>query len=379
MAWKAGFAELTKKTHSQQGVWWLNGFWEKGAEKEANTIYEFVQTFKELDHGGKIIELKGKAKEKQNEYKEGCDLDEFKAHRFLETVGETLTVVELRKRLETIDIDKNKRMAISEYLLFRYKQTPDALVNSPQGDNQKEIAAAQEQVAQLQAALTDLQQKLDEQKALVEKLKVEEEALAKLQEEQTAAEEAAKKALADQETAEALVKKAEAELKAAVDDLVRQETEYKTKVDTLKGKTEDSSLSTVQKSKAVAELAQLQSEDPLPLRKAKITQEAALRKVEKERKVAEKATDVAKGKAQGAEEARKATDAKKAETEESRKEAEIQKEQVEKATKETEEKFSAAQATLDELKKKSGAAHGALWWIEKDLAEAKKFFGGRKK
>jgi len=70
---------------------------------------------------------------------------------------------------------------------------------------------------------------------------------------------------------------------------------------------------------------------------------------------------------------------KKVETEESRKAAEIQKEQVETATKETEEKFTTAQATLEALKKKSGAAHGALWWIEKDLAEAKKFFGGRKK
>ncbi len=40
----------------------------------------------------------------------------------------------------------------------------------------------------------------------------------------------------------------------------------------------------------ILELAQLKQEDPLPLRKAKVTQEAALRKVEKERKAAEAAT-----------------------------------------------------------------------------------------
>jgi hypothetical protein len=43
----------------------------------------------------------------------------------------------------------------------------------------------------------------------------------------------------------------------------------------------------VQRNKAANELAQLKGEDPLPLRKAKITQEAALRKVEKERKITE--------------------------------------------------------------------------------------------
>lgn len=37
--------------------------------------------------------------------------------------------------------------------------------------------------------------------------------------------------------------------------------------------------SQVAKSKAAAELAQAKQEDPLPLRKAKITQEAALKKV----------------------------------------------------------------------------------------------------
>merc|ERR1711991_140743 len=40
----------------------------------------------------------------------------------------------------------------------------------------------------------------------------------------------------------------------------------------------------VKKSRAAAELAQLKAEDPLPLRRAKITQEAALRKLEKSEK-----------------------------------------------------------------------------------------------
>jgi hypothetical protein len=43
----------------------------------------------------------------------------------------------------------------------------------------------------------------------------------------------------------------------------------------------------VARNKAAAELAQVKNENPLPLRRAKITQDAALRKVEKDGKAAE--------------------------------------------------------------------------------------------
>ena len=48
---------------------------------------------------------------------------------------------------------------------------------------------------------------------------------------------------------------------------------------TLDAKTKDQSIGQVSRNKAVQELAQLKGQDPLPLRRAKITQEAAVRKV----------------------------------------------------------------------------------------------------
>ena len=39
---------------------------------------------------------------------DGCELDEFWSHKFLESVGETLTVIQLRERLKAIDVDNNK-------------------------------------------------------------------------------------------------------------------------------------------------------------------------------------------------------------------------------------------------------------------------------
>jgi len=337
MAWKPAFAEITKKTHSQQAIWWLNGFWNSGAEKEAQTIYDMAQKFKELEFGEKIIEKKGKAKEKAPEYKEGNEIDEFKAHRFLETQGETLTVVELRKKLETIDIDKNKKLAISEYLLFKYGKTPEQLVKAPQGDNKAKVDEAQAQVDQVQSSLADVQQKLEAQRVALEQQKIEE----------AAAKEAAEK-----------LKKAEAELRAAVEDLKKQEDEYKGKVSALEAKTQDSSLSTVAKNKAVAELAQLKAEDPLPLRKAKITQEAALRKVEKERKAADAAT---------------------AKAEKSRLESEEKQAQLETAEKDLQSKMTEAEEALEAIKKEGGVPLGAIWWMEKELAEARKFLVPKKK
>jgi len=167
-------------------------------------------------------------------------------------------------------------------------------------------------------------------------------------------------------------------LRAAVEDLKKQEEDYKTKVSTLEGRTQDSSLSTVQKSKAVNELAQLKGEDPLPLRKAKITQEAALRKVEKERKAAETATAAATQKAEASAAAQKAAEEAAEKAEQARKATEEKSVEVESAVKETQVKFDEAIATLEALKQKSGSAQGALWWMSKEVEEARKFLAPKK-
>jgi membrane protein involved in colicin uptake len=108
--------------------------------------------------------------------------------------------------------------------------------------------------------------------------------------------------LRQQKKAEEEVRKAEEELRAAVDELKKQEDTYNKQVSDLETKSKDANASTVQKNKAAAELAQLKQEDPLPLRRAKITQEAKLRPVEKARQAQEKATAEASLKAENAKE-----------------------------------------------------------------------------
>jgi len=275
---KEKFFTLTRKTYIEQAKWYLNAFWLEGAEQDSENVWKFAQKFIELD----------------SKKKEGNELDEFFSHKFLESLGETLTVIALREKLRKIDMDANGKMALLEYLLFKFGKLPKDVVNAPQGGNPEEINLAQQKLDSVQSALVEMQAKEED------------------------------------------LRKGEAELKTAVDDLNAQETAYKNQVTTLEQKSTDSSASTVAKSKAAAELAQLKAENPLPLRKAKITQEAALRKVEKERKAAEA------------------------------------------AVRDLEQKFQAAQDYLLEVKQKGGAPLGSMWWMERELKEAQKYLPKRK-
>jgi len=294
--------------------------------------------------------------------KNGNELDEFKAHQFLEDIGETKTVVELRDTLRKVDIDMNKRMALVEYLLFKYSKSVQELLTLPQGD-QKQIDEAQAKLQAVNDALQDLQVQLDRQQKDLEAQRVAE-ANAKQ------SEEAARQSEATLKQAEAVVKQAEADLKSAVDDLKKQEDDYHNLIKTLETKSNDETVALVQRRAAAATLAQTKQEDPLPLRKAKITQEASLRKVEKERKKAEEAARKAEqASALAAEESRKA--------EQATRELEEQKKRVEEAIRETEQKFQEANEYLEKVKKTS-VPRGSLWWIERELKEAQKYLPKRK-
>jgi membrane protein involved in colicin uptake len=95
-------------------------------------------------------------------------------------------------------------------------------------------------------------------------------------------------------------------------------------------------------------LAQHLGEDPLPLRRAKITNEAAVKKAERTAKAAA--------------EARAAAEA---------------------AMVDAAKKVDEAEKYLKEVSSRPGSAAGALWWIERELHEARAYLptakGGYKK
>ena len=270
------FVNLCQRTYKEQAVWFLNAFWNDLGEKEAERLWSYVQKCSDIDLENK---------------EEGCGLDEMMAHRFLEEFGETLTVRELRAKLRSVgaigETERPKTVPLTHYLTFKYNYDWHILVNASQGDNSEELARAQEMLNAVNKACKE-------------------------------AEKAAKDA-----------KIAQDELNAALAALHKEEAEYNGKIEDAKKRSETGGV--VSKNKAKAELAQLQSEDPLPLRRAKITTEAAVKRADKTKKAADDALA------------------------------------------EAQQRVAEAEEYLKQVKAKCGSAQGGIWWIERELHEAKKY------
>jgi len=209
----------------------------------------------------------------------GCELDELNAHRFLEFYNNTHTVRELRDKLREIGWDRRPMMfPLLLVLVLEFKLDWKAVPKYPQGCNAEALAEAQRKLDEVQLALAEAQ-------------------------------------------------KAEAEVKTALAEVSKQEIAREKKTKDL---TEKSQGTGVKAGMAKQELAQHLAEDPLPLRKAKITLEAANRKCEKA---------------------------------------------VDKANKAVQE----AEAALEALKAAGGDdAPGAIFFMERDLQEAKKYLPSSK-
>uniref|UniRef100_A0A6U1WWW6 Calcium-regulated actin-bundling protein C-terminal domain-containing protein n=1 Tax=Vannella robusta TaxID=1487602 RepID=A0A6U1WWW6_9EUKA len=499
---------LCTKTYKEQGVWFLNCFWEDFAEKEAETIWNYVETNATLD-----IE----------EHEEGHALDEMKAHVFLEKFDETLTVREMRAKLRSTgaigETERPKKVPLTHYLLYKYNVNWHSLVDeTKQGDNSEEMEKAERLLAEVTAAFKESEERASEARnalnaavsaenaakqreaeavesenaavsaenaakareaeavesenqavqqendakaseaAAVERENeavqqeneaVQREASAKASEEEAKKREAsAKESHAKSQEKEAAAKKdadvaaaahseaqaAQKELEEALAALHAEEKAYNDKKAELERKSTEGGV--VSMNKAKNELAQHLAEDPLPLRRAKITAEAAVKRAEKASKVsadarasaeasadaASKARQVAEDAAQEASQARSVAEADAAAASKAREaaaaareaasnaraqatkdreaaeearrkaaaareEATRSREAAEQARAASEEAKAAADKALDdaanklqeaenymqEVKSKPGVAYGQLWWIDRELYEQKKY------
>ncbi|KAL6071241.1 putative TolA family protein [Balamuthia mandrillaris] len=143
------FKEVIARRYKDQAIFFLNAFWAE-CRNDAEKVWQSVEKFQELD-----LERK----------KEGNDLDEFNAHRFLEFWGETQTVVKMRDMLRELGLNRHKRMSLIEYLVCKYGQTVHELLSRPQGTNE-ELVRAQEA---LEAVQTEIN-KIETRKAELERL-----------------------------------------------------------------------------------------------------------------------------------------------------------------------------------------------------------------
>lgn len=115
--------QLCGLNHKQQAVWFLNAFWDQ-YQGEAEKLWKHVHLFGDLD---------------LQHHADGSALDELNAHRFLEQIGETLTVVALRDRLRKTgaigQTERPKVVPLTHYILWRYEVDWHVLVNTSGQDS----------------------------------------------------------------------------------------------------------------------------------------------------------------------------------------------------------------------------------------------------
>uniref|UniRef100_A0A7S2RY24 TolA protein n=1 Tax=Mucochytrium quahogii TaxID=96639 RepID=A0A7S2RY24_9STRA len=543
--------ELNHRTYKEQAVWFLNAFWNVGPNfcedaEEREKVWTFAQKCEQLDPKGE----------------QGNELDELKAHILIEQIEGAVTVANMRQALRKVDIDFNKMVSLTEFLVFKYNVSWQELVNAPQGnhddqnrlvqaantlenakttleesekqqkialENERESTCAAKEATEKQQSCVQAETRAkekenvakeaaelansEESKAMLlesaatasekeavnaeteamqneaaaretestavnseeeathrESDALEAEAKARAQESESLEKETKAVQIEEEATqAEEKQKQAQALVLAAVDEITKEEEAFNSKCRELENISQDISKGMVRRNTAKNELAQLLSKDPMPLQKAKILEQAALRKQqratnkakdarlaataardeavkfarlsteqrtksEEEREQAEVARQAAsrdreiatdsrakseqaralaaacREKAQNdlrmstvareeaSQSARKASEEAKA-AEESRVLAEEQRSEaddaatkaaVAKAQAETSrvdadaklekavQLFQQAEERLEKLKKTiSGAGHGKLWWMDRELSEAKRYMSPR--
>jgi len=234
-------------------------------------------------------------------------------------------------------------MGLAEFLVWEYHQSVAELMKRPQGGETGEVLKAQAMLAEVESRFKAAQIAL-EQSSITET-----KAIAAKEAATASAEIAAHKA---EEAAAAA-----AEQQAAVDALKAQEDSYAAKTHDLQTKAEAGGVSGM---RSKNELAQHLAEDPLPLRKAKLTAEAAAKKTDKANQVAQASKDAA--------------DRDRAAAESAAATAEKDRLLAAAAVEDSERALAEAEAYLEEQKAKgTGETHGTFWWMDRELAERKKF------
>ncbi|KAL7716420.1 Calcium-regulated actin-bundling protein C-terminal domain-containing protein [Entamoeba marina] len=283
---------LAGKKYKEQAIWFLNAYWLEGGEAEAEKVWDYCNKFGEFD---------------PENHAEGCSLDELNIHRILEFYSMHKTIQEFRESLRSQQFEFKKLFALCVFLAWNYKMPLKKLINAPQGAQSAEMQKAQQ-------LLEEVQKMLDE----------------------------ALKMAKDAAEREKELAQAEKEVAKALAELKKQEDEFNNKTNTLKA-TVEKETGVVKKNRAQAELAQHLESDPLPLRKAKTTTEAAKRKAEKALKSAQEA-----------------------------------RQEADDAVDRTKKRLQEAEEYLEQQKAAAAAGQGLMWWMSRELEEKKKFMPMKK-
>mmetsp|Transcript_33385 Transcript_33385/g.49001 ORF Transcript_33385/g.49001 Transcript_33385/m.49001 type:complete len:389 (-) Transcript_33385:12-1178(-) len=330
---------LNSQSFKEQAIWFLNA--NDAGPEDCELVWQ--------------MHKKSVALEKSKE--DGTQLDEFSAHLVLESAQKACTRKEMREQLTNIN-PNYKKVSLLELLIYNFGSDWELIVNAPQYDQKKEKEAqAQLKVAKntlMEATKTAQKASNDAEKARI----AEENALLQQRE--------SSKAAALLRIAEEEFSKEKVQANETLERLKLEESQTICKKEELEKISRDENLGIVKRNRAKAELSAIQNQDSLPLRAAKIQNEAALKKLTRAAHAAGKAAkdaEIALGNAKKTQ--YEANQARRVALE-TGKVAEAIKLLAKEACDRVEE-------VLNEVLRDKKAGKGTIFYIERELQEAKKF------
>lgn len=149
--------ELSEKTYLKQAQWFLNAYWSP-EDKEVNFSQHPEECEKVWDMYNQMVKLD------TDNGKEGNELDEHRAHIFLEKTTGAITVKKMREVLREVDVDFNSMVSLTEALIYSYKIDYKYLVTAVVDDSEAKalMQAAKDAVSSATQALQDSQKAAEE-------------------------------------------------------------------------------------------------------------------------------------------------------------------------------------------------------------------------
>lgn len=366
---KSILVAISKKPYRDQAIWFLNNCTQlQNNTASAEMVYKIHQECVNLDPSKS----------------QGNGLSELQAHLVLEHVKSPITQMELRSFITKLEEnDSHDRqcntshrhhddvVSLVELLIcyFNFKLEDTWWGNETQYPPKSYFL--NDDIIQAQTALQEakdaLQEAMEKRESAIKNETNANIAVDIATQEQEEAARQYQVSLQEQE----LANEAKRIANQALNRVKDEEDSFHSKMEELKSKALNQSLGIVQRNKAKAELAVLQTQDPLPLRKARIENEHAIKQFEKMREKAElslKMADETQQKAWAS--AQKARDAKDF--------AMITATEAEYAIPIAQGKLDDCKLLLQDLISKQANAFGTIFYIDRELKEAAKFLPKQK-
>jgi hypothetical protein len=350
---------IAKKSYRDQAIWFLDSFTKCHHDLHSSEIVFKIHK-KCLEYNND-----GDDNDKDNVKKEGKIrlINEIDSHHILEFIGKPVTQSAFRNYFLKIDPTFKVTMAIPLVILFFFYFDVDwkkLIVNTSQThydgieiDNAKEA---------LYRAQNKLQSTINAEQKSTQEAKEADDAMYNSQKQQ----DILSKAIIDCRIEEEGFAKTKKQAEDSLEYVMKQESDTKEKKQSLEQIINNESNGIVTRNKAKAELQIIEHEDPLPLRKARIKNENAVKKL----KISTNASKNARIAAENAKER----------AEKAMVDAKLAKEKAVEAATNAEATISKAREAIDYLKvlvdemmENQIIPWGSLFYIDREVREAEKF------